>query len=84
MDRLHYADHNTLQIRYMAVVENLRGRGIGCPVLKCLETAARERKAQRFILDARETAVGFYQRQGYLIVGEGNVLFSFPMNGILR
>lgn len=64
------------QIRYMGVVEECRGYGIGRLLVESLEEAAREKGFKQIILDARENAVGFYIVLGYEVVGESYLLFE--------
>ncbi|MFH0862115.1 MAG: GNAT family N-acetyltransferase [Candidatus Altiarchaeota archaeon] len=64
------------QIRYMAVDESQRGRGVGSMILFELEKRLAERGAGHIVLDARESAVGFYEKHGYSIVGESHTLFG--------
>ena len=74
--RLHFNSKEQCQIRYMAVEENHRGRGIGKIVLNKLEEIAKTQGARQIVLDARETAVKFYERAGYKITGPGHTLFG--------
>ncbi len=64
------------QIRYMGVLEEFRGRGLGRLLVESLEQAAREKDFRHIILDARENAVGFYIVLGYEVVGESYLLFD--------
>lgn len=54
----------------MAVLDQARGRGVGAAVLRCLERAAIRRGHAEIVLHAQAQAVGFYERAGYLPVGE--------------
>ena len=74
--RLHVVRPGAGQVRYMAVVESLRGRGLGQAVLDELEHLAWQLGMTTVFLDARESAVGFYLRNGYAIVGDGHTLFG--------
>lgn len=64
------------QVRYMAVEETWRGRGVGSAILGALEEEAGRWGLEQLILQAREAVVGFYARHGYRDVGEGPVLFG--------
>ena len=66
--RLHFNNHNEAQIRYMAVEENLQGKGIGKKILLLLEEKAREKNAKKIILNARDYVIKFYEKSGYKIV----------------
>ena len=74
--RLHAVETGVGQVRYMAVEESLRGLGLGQAVLDELERLAKRQGISEIVLDARESAVGFYRRNGYEAVGEGHVLFD--------
>jgi GNAT superfamily N-acetyltransferase len=65
-----------MQIRYMAVAEGFRGRGIGAAILLDLESASRVWEVTRWTLEARPEAVAFYERHGYRAVGPGKRLFN--------
>lgn len=64
------------QIRYMAVEETQRCRGIGGSILAELESMLREKGAVYVVLDVRESAVDFYKRHGYEVVGKSHTLFG--------
>lgn len=74
--RLHFNGPGEAQVRFMAVAEHARGRGVGSALLRRLEEAAWARGATVIVLEARDTAVPFYQRHGYAVVGEGKTLFG--------
>jgi len=74
--RLHAVETGVGQVRYMAVEEPMRGRGLGQAVLDELERLAKRQGMTAIRLDARESAVGFYQRNGYATEGEGHTLFG--------
>ncbi len=74
--RGHFSGPGEGTIRCMAVEESHRGRGIGGAMLCELERRLRVEKAQVIVLNARETAVGFYEGYGYEIVGKAGTLFG--------
>jgi len=74
--RLHRIADGTGQIRYMAVLPEWRGQGIGTALLCWLEDRAREAGLTEIVLDAREPSVAFYRRLGYAETGEGPTLFG--------
>lgn len=74
--RLHRVDPTTVQIRYMAVAENAKNKGVGKAILLSLEKEAIESKADNIILNARESVVSFYQKQGYEIIIKSHLLFN--------
>ena len=64
--RVHFNSNVEAQIRYMAVSEDLKRRGIGSEIVKKLEEHAGKSGAKTVILNAREEAVNFYLSLGYL------------------
>ncbi len=74
--RLHQLADNTGQIRYMAVADSARGKGAGRLILQELEQQAVCLGLQQLYLNARQQAVGFYQRLGYQLVGEAEPMFG--------
>jgi GNAT superfamily N-acetyltransferase len=74
--RLHFNSPLEAQVRYMAVEPDCAGRGIGSRILRKLEEEARRQGAARVVLNARETALGFYGKHGYRLVDRSGVLFD--------
>jgi len=74
--RLHFNTDTEAQIRYMAVTDASRRHGVGSLLLQALERRATGKGARRIVLDARETALGFYRSRGYSEIGTGHVLFG--------
>jgi len=74
--RLHFNGIREAQIRYMAVDTARQRRGYGSALLRALEGKALQLGAARIVLDAREAALGFYLRHGYVTTGPGHVLFG--------
>jgi ribosomal protein S18 acetylase RimI-like enzyme len=73
---LHFNTIREAQIRYMAVAVDCQRRGIGSLILEYLEDRARGLGATRIVLEARETAIGFYRKKGYVPLGPGATLFN--------
>ena len=74
--RLHAVGTDVGQVRYMAVKESLRGRGLGQAVLDEIERLAKQQGMRAMVLDAREEVAGFYLRNGYVATGDGHTLFG--------
>ena len=74
--RLQFNTIQAAQIRYMAIDIEQQRKGIGTLLLHVLEDKAVELGAACMVLDAREHALGFYQKQGYELEGPGHVLFN--------
>lgn len=63
--RLHSLDSCTAQVRYMAVADAWHGQGAGAIILQGLEQQATALGIKAIVLNARESAIGFYEKQGY-------------------
>lgn len=74
--RAHFNASDEAQIRYMAVENEWQGRGIGKLILNYLEGKIKERNVEYIVLNARDTAVKFYEKHGYKIVKEAHTLFG--------
>jgi len=74
--RLQYNSANEAQIRYMAVAGAHERSGIGRRIVGALEQEAANNAVQTIVLDAREPAVGFYEKLGYRVEAESYVLFG--------
>ena len=74
--RLHFNSIREAQVRYMAVAVEQQRRGFGSRLLQALEQRAVMLGAACIVLDARETAMGFYTRHGYAAEGPGHMLFN--------
>ena len=64
------ANKTNVCLRQMAVVDGLQGKGIGRVIMNFAENVARDRGYKVLHMHARKSAVGFYQKLGYQIVGE--------------
>lgn len=54
----------------MAVLAEYRGRGIGSEILGCLLRGATDRGLNKVFLNAQVSALGFYERHGFIVEGE--------------
>ena len=63
--RVHFNDNNEAQIRYMAVKDGYKRKGIGSEIVIKLEDYAYSKGAKKMILNARENALSFYSSLGY-------------------
>jgi ribosomal protein S18 acetylase RimI-like enzyme len=66
------------RIRQMAVAPDHQGRGLGRTLLGEVERRLRDGGFRRLVLSARSTAVGFYEKMGYRIVGDEFVSVTVP------
>jgi len=63
-------DRDTVQLRQMAVSPVCQKTGIGKELLQYAEKIAKENHYSCIRMHARKTATGFYEKCGYIIVGE--------------
>ena len=63
--RVHFNDKNQAQIRYMAVKDSYKRKGIGSEIVTKLEDYASSKGAKKMVLNARENALSFYLSLGY-------------------
>jgi len=66
--RVHFNNSDEAQIRFMAVDEAFRARGIGKEILKILEKYIKKNNAKKIILNARNDAVKFYKNSDYAVI----------------
>ena len=74
--RLQFNTIEEAQIRYMAVSDDYQGMGYGSKIVKVLENIAREKGNRKIILQSRENAVKFYEKNGYKIIEKSYLLFD--------
>jgi len=74
--RIHPTDTTTAQIRYMAVSPESRNQGVGSMIINALEYQARSENISKLVLNARDSAVGFYQQHNYQSTGKANTLYN--------
>jgi GNAT superfamily N-acetyltransferase len=64
-----FTNSNQLQVRGMAVLKNYQKKGYGNLLIAEVEAYAKSKKSPNIWFNARETAVGFYKKLGYIVVG---------------
>lgn len=74
--RMHLQTPQEAQIRFMGVHQNYQGKGLGKLLLDYLEDKARSMGATNMVLQAREKAISFYERNGYKLVEKTHLLFG--------
>jgi N-acetylglutamate synthase-like GNAT family acetyltransferase len=62
-------DDKTLQLRQMAVDSTYQGKGVGGAIIAYVEEVAKEHGFTKLVMHARDTAIGFYSKCGYRVVG---------------
>ena len=62
---------DAVQLRFMAVDPAMQGRGVGRDLLDQAIRGLRQQRVRLLWANGRDTALGFYRRAGFVIVGEG-------------
>jgi predicted GNAT family N-acyltransferase len=70
--------NGTIRLRQMAVRNNQQGKGVGQQIMRFAETVARDKGYRKLTMHARDTAIGFYEKQGYKVIGEGFLEVTIP------
>jgi len=74
--RLHLNTPQEGQLRFMGIRQDKQGQQLGNQLLHYLEARAKALGATSLMLQARENAVNFYRRNGYVVEEESYVLFG--------
>ena len=74
--RLDHVEARIYQIRFMAVEPGCQSKGIGAILMNTMEMDAWNSGAIEIILHAREQAVGFYEKLGYVCIEPSHLLFG--------
>jgi predicted GNAT family N-acyltransferase len=67
---LQQYDADTFKLRQMAVDTEEQGKGIGMELVNAADLYAVNFGKSRIMLHARETAIPFYEKLGYEVIGE--------------
>jgi len=65
-----FSEENQYQIRGMAVLSEFQKKGFGEQLLQYCENEIRLKSGNLIWFNARETAIGFYEKSGYEILGD--------------
>ena len=71
-------DSKTYQFQQMAVNQDYQGQGIGTSLLTEAEDLIKKQEGKNVIIEAREYAIPFYKRNGYLEYGEEYKKINIP------
>ncbi|MEW6467321.1 MAG: GNAT family N-acetyltransferase [Bacteroidota bacterium] len=74
--RLQMNSAEEAQVRFMAVRDDVQGKGLGRIIMSYMEDRAREKGAKKMVLQARENALEFYKRMNYTIVKKTHLLWG--------
>ena len=82
--RLQFNSIDEAQIRYMAVLDDFQGQGLGSQIISTMEDVAQRNGNKWMILSARENALQFYNNNGYVIVKKTHLLFNKIQHWLMR
>lgn len=71
-------DEELVQLRQMAVREDLQKGGIGSQLMAFAEAEARRNGFTTMMMHARKTAAAFYERLGYAVLGDEFLEVGIP------
>ena len=75
---LTHQDGNRVQMRQVAVREEVQKQGVGKALVLFSESYSKGKKYNKMILHARREAVSFYEKLGYTRVGEEYIEVGIP------
>lgn len=82
--RVHFNSEDEAQIRSMAVEPEWQKNGIGSIIMTELEKIAVQLGAKYVVLNARDTAIPFYEKHGYRLIEKTITLFGTIPHHIMR
>jgi len=74
--RLDVNAENIAQVRFMAVESTIQRKGFGKQVMLAIESYCKTQNSSEIILNARETAIPFYESLNYQLVEKSHLLFN--------
>lgn len=69
---------DTCKLRQMAVRPKIQRTGLGAAMMNYAEQLAKDAGFKKMVMNARKTAMGFYEKLGYEIKGEEFVEVTLP------
>ena len=61
---------DTFQLRQMAVDQKMQRNGVGAAIMHFAENLAKDSGGKQVMMQARKSAIGFYEKPGYAAVGD--------------
>ena len=78
-----FLEENQFQIRGMAVLEQHQKKGFGEALLKYCENQIRNNRVEIIWFNARQTAIGFYEKYQYQKIGDGFEIADIGIHYVL-
>lgn len=63
-------DQDMIQLRQMAVQQDLQGKGVGSAIIAFAEKTAKEKGFKRLMMHSRDVVIPFYHKCGYAITSD--------------
>ena len=82
--RLQYNTKSQAQIRYMAIKQGHKMKGLGKILVMDLENIAKENGMNEMILQSRELALPFYLSLDYEMIKKTHLLFNEIQHFLMR
>jgi len=82
--RLQKNTASEFQIRFMGVIDEAQGMGVGKQLINYMEQKAQSLGAKKIVLQARENAVPFYLKSGYSIKQKSFVLWNIIQHYLME
>lgn len=64
--RLRYPEERLGKIERVSTIKEMRGTGAGSVAIRAAEDWMKERGVDRIMINSRDTAIGFYEKLGYV------------------
>ncbi len=77
-------DGRKMKMRQVAVAEAAQGSGVGRKLVAACEQQSRQLGYTKMVLHARDTAVPFYEKLGYIVDGEGFEEVGLPHHAMYK
>ncbi len=74
--RLDKVDHEICQVRFVAIEDNIQGKGYGKKLMNEVEQEGKRIGHKKMILHARDYALPFYEKLNYTLIGASYKLFD--------
>jgi len=69
---------STAQLRQIAVLNTLQGKGVGRALILFAENLARDHGYKKMCMDARKNTVPFFEKRGYKVTGDEFIKLNIP------
>lgn len=79
----HRPGARAARLRGMAVDHHLQGAGVGSCLLAAVVERARRDGCRVLWADGRDQAIGFYERHGWRVVGDGFIAMGLPHHVVI-